>query len=98
VCLGIRLIFYLDDILILGSTFNNCLGNLMKALSLLIEACSLSTGKSSLTPMFNFSFLGTIWDSSEGPLSLPQDKLERLHGQALLLLSCPLPSCRQSWS
>jgi hypothetical protein len=36
--LGIRSIFYLDDILILGSSFNNCLGNLMKALSLLIEA------------------------------------------------------------
>jgi hypothetical protein len=36
-----------------------------------------------------------IWDLVKGTLSLPQDKLERLHGQASLLLSCPFPSCRQ---
>jgi hypothetical protein len=36
--LGIRSIFYLDDILVLGSSYINCMANLMKALSLLIEA------------------------------------------------------------
>jgi hypothetical protein len=47
-----------------------------------------------LSPTTNFSFLGMIWDSVKGTLSLPQDKLERLHGQASLLLSCPFPSCQ----
>jgi hypothetical protein len=94
--LGIRSIFYLDDILILWSSFNNCLDNLMKALSLLIEAgFIINWEKSSLTPTTNVFFLGMMWDSIEGTLSLPQDKLEHLHGQVSLLLSCPLPSCRQ---
>jgi hypothetical protein len=94
--LGIRSIFYLDDILILGSSFNNCIANLMKALSLLIKAGFIvNWEKSSLMPTTNFSFLGMIWDSVKGTLSLPQDKLERLRGQASLLLSCPFPSCRQ---
>jgi hypothetical protein len=39
--------------------------------------------------------LGMIWVSVKGTLSLPQDKLERLRGQASLVLSCPFPSCRQ---
>jgi hypothetical protein len=94
--LGIRSIFYLDDILVLGSSFNNCLDNLLKALSLLIEVgFIINWKKSSLTPMTNFTFLGMIWDSVEGTLSLRQDELEHLRGQASLLLSCPLPSCRQ---
>jgi hypothetical protein len=75
------------------------MANLMKALSLLIQAgFIMNWDKFSLTPTTNFSFLGVIWDSIKGTLSLPQDKLERLRGQALLLLSCPFPSCRQSWS
>jgi hypothetical protein len=94
--LGIRSIFYLDDILVLGSSFNNCMANLMKALSLLIEAGFIvNWEKSSLIPTTNFTFLGMIWDSVKGTLSLPQDKLERLRGQASLLLSCLFPSRRQ---
>jgi hypothetical protein len=31
--------------------------------------------KSSLIPTTNFTFLGMLWDSVEGALSLPQDKL-----------------------
>jgi hypothetical protein len=40
-------------------------------------------------------FLGMLWDSVEGTLSLPQDKLLRLHTQASSLLSNPAPTCRQ---
>jgi hypothetical protein len=43
----------------------------------------------------NFSFLGMIWGSTEGTSGRPWVRLERLRGQALLLLSCPLPSHRQ---
>jgi hypothetical protein len=95
-CLGARSIFYLDNNLVLGSTYHNCMANLMKALSLLIEAgFIINWEKSSLIPTTNFTFLGMIWDSVEGALSLPQDKLDRLRGQASLLLSCPSPKCRQ---
>jgi hypothetical protein len=51
--------------------------------------------KSSLIPTTNFTFLGMLWDSVEGALSLPQDKLQRLHTQAAFLLSNPAPTCRQ---
>jgi hypothetical protein len=92
--LGIRTIFYLDDILVLGSTFHICRGNLQKALSLLMEAgFIINWEKSSLIPTTNFTFLGMLWDSVEGALSLPQDKL--LHSQASSLLSNPAPTCRQ---
>jgi hypothetical protein len=81
--LGIRSIFYLDDILVLGSSYNNLMANLMKALSLLIEVGFIvNWEKSSLMPKINFTFLGMIWDSVKGTLSLPQDKLEHLRTQA----------------
>jgi hypothetical protein len=86
--LGIRSMFYLDDILVLGYTFHNCMANLQKALSLLIEAGFIvNWEKSSLIPTTNFTFLGMIWDSVEGALSL--------HAHASSLLSCPAPTCRQ---
>jgi hypothetical protein len=94
--LGIRLIFCLGDILILGSPFNSCLGILMKALSPLIEVGFLFIReKPSLSTLTNFSFLGMMWGSTEGSLGRPWVKLERLHSQALLFLSCPLPSRHQ---
>jgi hypothetical protein len=94
--LGIRTIFYLDDILVLGSTFHVCMDNLQKALSLLMETGFIvNWEKSSLIPTTNFTFLGMLWDSVEGPLSLPQDKLQHLHTQAASLLSNPAPTCRQ---
>jgi hypothetical protein len=51
--------------------------------------------KSSLIPTTNFTFLGMLWDSVEGALSLPQDKLQRLHSQAAFLFNNPAPTCRQ---
>jgi hypothetical protein len=74
--------------MVLGSTFHNCLANLQKTLSLLIEAVFIiNWEKSSLIPTTSFTFLGMIWDSVEGALSLPQDKLLRLRSQATQLLS-----------
>jgi hypothetical protein len=94
--LGILTIFYLDDILVLGSTFHVCMGNLQKALTLLMEAgFIINWEKSSVIPTTNFTFLGMLWDSVEGALSLPQDKLQRLHTQAAFLLGNPAPTCRQ---
>jgi hypothetical protein len=94
--LGVRTIFYLDDILVLGSTFQICLSNLQEALSLLMKAgFIINWEKSSLIPTTNFTFFGMLWDSVEGALSLPQDKLQRLRSQAAFLLDKPAPTCRQ---
>jgi hypothetical protein len=94
--LGIRTIFYLDDILVLGSSFQICLSNLQEALSLLMKAGFLiNWEKSSLIPTTNFTFLGMLWDSVEGSLALPEDKLVRLRSQATFLLEQTTPTCRQ---
>jgi hypothetical protein len=80
----------------LGSTFQICLSNLQEALSLLMKAGFIvNWEKSSLIPTTNFTFLGMLWDSIQGALSLPQDKLIRLHSQAAFLLDQPTPTCRQ---
>jgi hypothetical protein len=80
----------------LGSTFQICLSNLQEALSLLMKAgFIINWEKSSLIPTTNVSFLGMLWDSVKGALSLPQDKLRRLHSQAAFLLDQPAPTCRQ---
>jgi hypothetical protein len=78
-----------EDILVLGSTFHNCMANLQKALSLLIEAgFIINWEKSSLIPTTTFMFLGMILDLVECTLSLPKDKLLRLRSQPSSLLDC----------
>jgi hypothetical protein len=72
------------------------MANLQKALSLLMEAgFIINSEKSNLIPTTNFTFLGMLWDSVEGTLSLPQDMLLHLHSQASSLFSNPVPTCRQ---
>jgi hypothetical protein len=93
---GIRTIFYLDDILVLGSTFGICLSNTQEALSMLMRAGFLiNWEKSSLVPTTSFLFLGMLWDSVEGVLALPEDKLERLRARAAFLLQQSAPTCQQ---
>jgi uncharacterized membrane protein YdfJ with MMPL/SSD domain len=95
-CLGIRTIFYLDDILVLGYTFHNCRANLQQALTILIKVGFIvNWEKSSFITTTNFTFLGMLWDSVEGSLSLPENKLLQLHSQASFLLSCAAPTCCQ---
>jgi hypothetical protein len=56
---GIRTIFYIDDILILGPSYNICLENTLEALHLLINAGFIIHGeKSCLVPSTDFPFLG----------------------------------------
>jgi hypothetical protein len=94
--LGIRTIFCLDDILVLGSFFQICLSNLQEAFSLLMKAgFFLIWEKSSLFPTTNFTFLGMLWDSVEGSLALPEVKLVRLRSQGTFLLQQSTPTCCQ---
>jgi hypothetical protein len=94
--LGIRTIFYLDDILVLGSSFQICLSNLQEALTLLMKAGFLiNWEKFSLIPTTNFTFLGMLWNSVEGTLALPEEKLVCLRSQASFLLQQSTPTCCQ---
>jgi hypothetical protein len=76
---GIRTIFYLDDILVIGSSFMMCLEHTQETLQLLVRAGLLiHEKKSSLTPSTSFPFLGFHWDSLRASLSIPQSKVDAL--------------------
>jgi hypothetical protein len=61
---GIRIIFYINNILILGSSFNICLKNTLEAFYLLIDAgFVIHWEKSSLIPSTDFPFLGFQWNT-----------------------------------
>jgi hypothetical protein len=93
---GIRRIFYLDDILVIGSSFTMCLEHTHKTLQLLVRAGFLiHEKKPSLTPSTSFPFLGFHWDKLGASLSIPQSKVDALHMQAKILLGLTSPSCCQ---
>jgi hypothetical protein len=90
---GIRRIFYLDDILIIGPSFNICLEHMREALLLLVGAGFLiHERKSCLVPSTAFPFLGFQWDTLGASLSIPQLKVDALHVQAKTLLGLTSPS------
>ena len=92
---GIRTIFYLDDILVLGRSHQECLHFVQLALSTLQQAGFLINWKKScLTPSQRFLFLGLWWDCSSQLVSLEDRKLHSLQSQASLLLSQKSPTCR----
>jgi hypothetical protein len=84
-CLGIRTIFFLEDILILGTNFTIC-----TALSML-----MNWEKSSLSPTTHFKFLGMNWDLKQETHSLPEEKLLSLQRQVEVLLQSLAPTCHQ---
>ena len=95
--LGIRAIFYLDVILVLGSSYQFCFSNTQESLSNLMKAGFLiDWEKSSLIPSTIFLFLRMLWDSvGGGVLALPEVKLGRLQARAAFLLQQSAPMCQQ---
>ena len=92
---GIRVIFYLDDILVIGKSKDECELNLQTVLTLLQELGFLiNWKKSNLCPSQRFLFLGLLWDTTLGQICLPQMKLSKLQALASPMLLSP-PTCRQ---
>lgn len=69
---GIRLLVYLDDFIILGSSLKECLENTRIVFQLLIELGFLvNQEKSSLKPSTSIEFLGFIIDTAEMKFFVP---------------------------
>jgi hypothetical protein len=86
----------LDNILIIGPSFNICHENTQEALHLLISAgFIIHKEKSCLVPSIDFPFLGFQWDVVQVSLSIPQTKVDALHAQAKILSNLKAPTCRQ---
>lgn len=91
---GIRTIFYLDDILVIGSSREECQKHLDFALQLLQDlGFIINWKKSTLIPSQHFRFLGLLWNTTAGTIGLPEEKRLSLIRRASKTLLSP-PSCR----
>ncbi|KAM9967291.1 hypothetical protein ACTFIR_007531 [Dictyostelium discoideum] len=73
--INVSVIAYLDDLLIVGSTKEECLSNLKKTMDLLIKlGFKLNQEKSVLEPTQSITFLGLQIDSVSMKLLVPKEK------------------------
>ena len=92
---GIRSVFYLDDILIIGASRSECMANLTIALRLLSRVgFVVNHKKSSLVPAQQFRFLGFDWDTVRGLTSIDDVKRRNLSSRALKMARDGFPLCR----
>ncbi|CAG2233597.1 unnamed protein product [Mytilus edulis] len=85
--LGVRLIVYLDDILIMNQSNQKILSDLSTVLSILRGLGFLiNTNKSVMEPSQTMEFLGYTVNSKLLTLSLPKEKVEKIKNSSKLML------------
>ncbi|XP_025835996.1 uncharacterized protein LOC112906304 [Agrilus planipennis] len=76
---NVILVVYLDDFLILGQSFDECMHNVKLTINLLnYLGFLINYEKCNLLPSNSCAFLGFIYDSNTMSISLPDDKRERI--------------------
>ena len=81
--LGIMLLLYLDDVLVLGDTYNQAKTNGRIIAKLLLDlSFILSLEKCNFEPMQVFMHLGVMWNTKMMMLLLPQEKVQAIQKQA----------------
>ncbi|XP_011859075.1 PREDICTED: uncharacterized protein LOC105556591 [Vollenhovia emeryi] len=84
---GFLSVVYLDDFLLIASSYNQCLENIYATTSLLTSLGFLiNSSKSVLTPAKICRFLGFIFDTSSFSVSIPLDKRAKLLKSTLTIL------------
>ena len=87
---GIRVIFYIDDILVLASTRTLVCRHRDYVLNLLHQGgFKHNQKKCRLTPSQTFPYLGLEWDSISMQVSLPQTKLDHIRQLIEVLMRAP---------
>ena len=93
---GIRIIVYLDDFLILGSSIEESIANTWQTLTLLQRlGFTINWEKSILEPTQSLTFLGLVIDSQTMSLTLPEKKILNIQNKCQRLLLNPTPSARE---
>lgn len=91
---GYKSVIYLDDILCIGDTFDECYTNMNSTLELLkCLGFIINFEKSVLTPQRTCKFLGFMLNSADLSLSLPSDKrsnIDKLVKKFSLLPTCTI--------
>ena len=94
---GIRVIVFLNDILVLGRSYMECLQNRDQVLKLLRQlGFQLNHKKSSLIRSQVFTYFGLLWNAKTMQVSLPLGKNHNLRQTAQLILSKTQITCRQA--
>ena len=76
---GIRMIIYLDDILVLSTTMEQCLIDAQIVVDTLASLGFMIKAKKSVTtPSQTFFYLGYLWDTVRMTCSLPPEKLDNI--------------------
>ena len=93
---GLRIVIFLDDILLVASSFAECMEQL-SLLRKLLESLGfvINDAKSQLQPTTRIFFLGFIIDSISMELLLPEDKWQKIISACLNLVSKNNPSVRE---
>lgn len=72
---GIKIVVYLDDFLIIGNTYEDCIDNIrFTCLALQDLGFLINWEKSQLVPQHTCAFLGFVFNSSNMTISLPESK------------------------
>lgn len=81
---GYKSVYYLDDILCLGNTYQDCLENAQETIACLTKlGFIINYKKSSLTPSQTCQFLGFILNSKKMQLELPTKKRQGIFEQTI---------------
>lgn len=76
---GFRSVIYLDDILLLGRTYNEAHINTVSTLRLFISLGFVPNYKKSvLIPVQKIQYLGFVYDSTDMTISIPQGKIKNI--------------------
>ena len=91
---GIKNSAWLDDILLVASSYSACTDSISYSKSLLESlGFIIKTSKSNLTPSQSLQHVGFIWDTVKYTVSIPHDKVKGLKNLCFQALSRP-PSLR----
>ncbi|KAM0736382.1 Gag-Pol polyprotein [Formica fusca] len=76
---GFASVFYMDDILIIGRSYEKCVINIRETTKLLQELeFRINEEKSLTVPTQRCKYLGLIFDSKKMSIELPEDKVRRM--------------------
>ena len=92
---GVRVVFYLDDVLLLAQTRRGAQENRRRVVHLLGKlGFSLNHEKSDFVPQQSFSYLGLQWDTRSMQVRLPEDKVAEIRSLAASLQDRRIVSAR----
>ena len=92
---GYRIVFYLDDVLLLSNSRYSTDRKKKQTIALLQDlGFTLNTEKSSLVPSQTFTYLGLQWNTRDLSVRLPDDKVQELRDLAASLQSRSSVSAR----